>query len=178
MTFTVSSLHSLLQLQSSVGCAWVACSAGSRLLVRLSACSDVSHARVNEGEVSEHRLVNAVDERPVCTWQSGLLIDKLFVKVTAVTGRHLRWWRQNMSTHRDVFDSGACSQTLLYLLELAWRAAPPVVVQWRSIQCRWRRCVSWCFRWLPAAPLALGQTAAAQTHQSSHQILYTTVIWM
>lgn len=61
-----------------------------RLLVGRSACRDASHPRVDKGEVSEHRLVNAVDERPVGTRQPRLLIDKLFVKVAAVTGRRLQ----------------------------------------------------------------------------------------
>lgn len=50
---------------------------------------DASHPRVDEGEVSEHRLVDAVDERPVAARQPRLLVDELFVKVAAVAGRRL-----------------------------------------------------------------------------------------
>lgn len=61
-----------------------------RLPVRWSAWCDASHPRVYKREVSEHRLVNAVDERPIGNRQPGLLVDKLFVKVAAVTGRRLQ----------------------------------------------------------------------------------------
>ena len=56
---------------------------------------NASHPGVDEGEVSEHRLVDAVDERPVSTRQPRLLVDELLVKVAAVAGRRLQGWRQN-----------------------------------------------------------------------------------
>lgn len=48
----------------------------------LEAC----HNRVDEGEVVEHALVHTVDKGTVCSGKSGLLVYKLLVKVTAVTG--------------------------------------------------------------------------------------------
>lgn len=54
-----------------------------------SARRHANHAGVYEGEVPEHRLVDAVDERAVGTRQPGLLVDELLVEVTAVAGRGL-----------------------------------------------------------------------------------------
>lgn len=56
-----------------------------------------SHPRVYKREVSEHRLVDTVDERPVGAGQPRLLVDKLFVEVATVTGRRLQ------RTHGDTW---------------------------------------------------------------------------
>lgn len=58
-------------------------------LLKLALCH-TGHPGVYEGEVPEHRLVHAVDERPVATGQPRLLVDELLVKVAAVAGRRLR----------------------------------------------------------------------------------------
>lgn len=50
----------------------------------------MSHARIDDGEVSEHALVHAVHEHPVGARQARLLVDELFVKVAAVAGGRLR----------------------------------------------------------------------------------------
>lgn len=75
----IQRLRSLFQLQSRFSSS-----------ARRSASRDAIHPRVNEGEVPEHGLVHAVDERPVGTRQPGLLVDELLVEVTAVAGRRLR----------------------------------------------------------------------------------------
>lgn len=64
--------------------------------------SHAGHPGVDEGEVSEHRLVDAVDERPVDAGQPRLLVDKLFVKVAAVAGRRLQ------RTHGDTWTLVDC----------------------------------------------------------------------
>lgn len=61
-----------------------------------SACRHESHARVNEGEVTEHRLVDAVDERAVGARQPRLLVDELLVEVAAIARRRLRGRRRNV----------------------------------------------------------------------------------
>ena len=72
-------------------CLWCVCSISVYLYVGLHVCVCVlstlnaSHCWVDEGEVVEHGLIHAVDEGAVCTGQTGLLVDELFVKVTAVT---------------------------------------------------------------------------------------------
>lgn len=62
--------------------------------VRGSARCGAGHPGVYKREVSEHRLVDAVDERPIGTRQAGLLVDELFVEVAAVAGRRLRGWQR------------------------------------------------------------------------------------
>lgn len=95
-TFRVLSLCSLSRLQYVLV---VDECLSRRFPVRWSVCRHASHPRVDKGEVSEHRLVNAVDERPVSTRQPGLLVNKLFVKVAAVARRCLQKQRGNISTH-------------------------------------------------------------------------------
>lgn len=56
----------------------------------VSAPCDASHPRIDEWEVSEHILVDAVDECSVNARQPRLLVDKLFVEVAVVTRRHLQ----------------------------------------------------------------------------------------
>lgn len=73
------------------------------LLLKLALCH-AGHPGVYEGEVSEHRLVDAVDERPVDAGQPRLLVDKLFVEVAAVAGRRLQ------RTHRDTWTRVDCLQ--------------------------------------------------------------------
>lgn len=55
-----------------------------------SARRHAGHAGVDEGEVPEHGLVHAVDERAVGAGKPRLLVDELFVEVAAVAGRRLR----------------------------------------------------------------------------------------
>lgn len=77
------------------------------LLFKLALCH-AGHPGVDEGEVSEHRLVDAVDERPVDAGQPRLLVDKLFVEVAAVAGRRLQKdTRRYLDTCRL---SAACSR--------------------------------------------------------------------
>ena len=47
------------------------------------------HPRVHEGKVPEHVLVHAVDQRPVCKGQPGLLIQEFLVEIAAVIWRFL-----------------------------------------------------------------------------------------
>lgn len=70
--------------------------------------SHAGHPGVYEGEVSEHRLVDAVDERPVHTGQPRLLVDELFVEVAVVAGRRLQ------RTHKDTWTRVHC---LLHVAE-------------------------------------------------------------
>lgn len=48
------------------------------------------HPRVDERKVSEHVLINAVDERSVSGRQPRLLVDELFVEVAVVAWRRLQ----------------------------------------------------------------------------------------
>lgn len=56
----------------------------------VSATRDAAHPRVDEREVSEHVLVDAVDKRSVSGRQPRLLVDELFVEVAVVAWRRLR----------------------------------------------------------------------------------------
>lgn len=67
-----------------------------RRLLKL-ASRHASHPGVYKREVSEHRLVDTVDERPVGAGQPRLLVDKLLVEVATVTGRRLQ------GTHGDTW---------------------------------------------------------------------------
>lgn len=58
--------------------------------VVVSATRDAAHPRVDEREVSEHVLVDAVDKRSVGGRQPRLLVDELFVEVAVVAWRRLR----------------------------------------------------------------------------------------
>lgn len=68
-----------------------------------SARRHASHTRVNKGEVTEHRLVDAVDERAVGTRQPRLLVDELLVEVAAIARRCLRGQRWNVWSQKPLF---------------------------------------------------------------------------
>lgn len=68
-----------------------------------SARRHASHPGIDEGEVPEHGLVHAVDERAVGAGEPRLLVQELFVEVAAVAGRRLRTNGRKTTIKQKIF---------------------------------------------------------------------------